>query len=69
MPDRQAAEAVVADRHHTSRSGAPRPTEAMWENSRQDSSSSGAATRKMRWAPSSSWIWLPKPMGEPDHLA
>ena len=59
----------MADRHHSSRSGAPRPMEATTLSSRQAMNSSGQTRWKIRSAPSAACICRPKPMGSPDHLA
>ena len=67
-PEKEEADARVAERHHSSRSGAPMPTEATRESTRQATNSSGQKRWKMRSAPSAACIWRPKPMGAPDHL-
>ena len=68
-PDREAEAVRVADRHHSSRSGAPRPMEATMLSSILAINSRGQIRRKIRWAPSLACICRPKPTGSPDHLA
>ena len=55
-PDREAEAVRVAERHHSSRSGAPRPMETTTLSSRLAMSSRGVMRLKMRWAPSEAWI-------------
>ncbi|CUP55479.1 Uncharacterised protein [Flavonifractor plautii] len=68
-PDREAQAVSMADRHQSSRSGAPRPMEATTLSRRHAMNSSGQTRWKIRSAPSAACIWRPKPMGSPDHLA